>query len=124
VTEKAPVAQTAPPPAGGVPVQPAPTLDQPQPQPAEVFRCRVHNPAQRAKVIYGGEWSNILYHIPPGATVEALLPDHLLDTLEDQEKLDPEEPGLHVEELGKVEPPPPPKARERRHRPGRSAATA
>jgi hypothetical protein len=88
----------------------------------EVFHCRVRNPSQRARVIYGGELSNITYHIPPQMTVEALLSDDLIDTLARLENADPEEQGLHVEELGKYEPPPPPQPRERRHRPGRTAA--
>ena len=120
--EHTPVHQTAPVPDTGVPVGAAP-LQPPQPEPSEVFRCRVRNPSQRAKVIYGGEWNNIAYHIPPGATIDAILPDHLIDKLEEQEKIDPEEPGLHVEELGKVEPPPPQQspASQRRRRPGKSA---
>lgn len=103
--------------------QTAPPNLQPPPEPAEVFRCRVHNPTQRAKVVYGGEGSNIMYHIPPGQTIEAILPDHLIELLEDQERLDPDEPGLHVDELGKYEPPPPQAPRERRRRPGRQVTT-
>jgi hypothetical protein len=72
-------------------------------------------------VIYGGEGSNVTYHILPGATIEANLPDSLIDLLTEQESVDPEEPGLHVEELGPVEaPPPPPQRQSRRPRPGRT----
>lgn len=117
------VQQTAPHHDTGVPVGAAPTLQPPQPEPAEVFRCRVHNPSRRAKVVYGGEWSNIMYHIPPGGVIEAILPDHLIELLEDQEKFDAEEPGLHVDELGKFEPPAPPAPRERRRRPGKHLTT-
>ena len=114
--------QHTPHPDSGVPVGTAPTLNPVNPEPAQVIHCRVRNPSLRPKVIYGGEWSTIMYHIPAGATIEANLPDHLLDTLAEQESADPEEPGLHVEELGAVEPPPPPPQRQsRRPRPGRTS---
>jgi hypothetical protein len=102
----------------GAPVQTAPPPSSPGPPPEEVFHCRLRNPSQRAHVVFGGALSNVLHHIPPGAAIDAELPESLIERLEDLEHADPEEPGLHVDVLGKVEPPPPPEPRQRRPRPG------
>jgi hypothetical protein len=92
------------------------------PPPQEAALCRVVNPSARARVLYGGPRSDVVVHIPPGQTVEAVLAEPLIDRLLELENADPEEPGLKVTELGPPPAPPPkPERPSRRPRPAKAA---